>query len=825
MIRGAILLAGLCLTLAVKAQQTVPSSEILHDLKGLKNATNILYVAAHPDDENTRLIAYLTRHEHFDVSYLSLTRGDGGQNLIGTEIGEQLGLIRTHELLAARGIDKGHQYFSRAVDFGYSKTPEETFKFWDREKVLSDVVWVIRNVQPDVIITRFSPRIEEGRSTHGHHTASAMLAREAFTAAADPNRFPEQLEYVDVWKTNKLYWNTSYWFYGSVEEMEGKVAQSPEKYVKVDVNAYLPKLGRSGSDISSASRSQHKSQGFGSSPTLDEQWEYMELLEGEMPEGQMDPGIPDDWKAASLGSKLDKLIDKVIGSFDLEHPENSIPDLFEIRDAIAQMENKNLQKRKLAEIHKIIARCAGIKVNAYASEQRVFAGQKVKSTLHISSHADQVSVLSVATRMDGKKYLDEMQLVKPSLSLEVEWVVPDVKSQPYWLSKEKKEGLYTVDNQQLIGKAYNDYPFFLGVEIQIGAHKFMMDLPLEYGSTDPVKGQVVEPHIVTPDVMLNLDREVYVFAQKGQQEIGVEVISGKPGMAGYVELVLPQGWGCSPAFIKTNFEKAGVIKRFNFKVTPPESQSEGQVRAIFKTEDNVYSLGIHQLNYDHIPKVALFPGSESKIVRLDLKKEGDLVGYVTGAGDKVPESIAEMGYTVEILSVNDLLQNDLSGYQAIVIGIRALNTLDDIGSTNEPLSAYVKAGGNLIMQYNTSHRLKSQPLGPYEIKLSRDRVTEEDAEVKILKPMHKVLSGPNKIVEADFDGWVQERGLYFPNEWSEEMEAILGMHDSGESEKQGSLLVGSYGDGYIVYTGISFFRELPAGVPGAYRLLANILSL
>ena len=807
----------------VFAQQTVPSSEILHNIKGLKNCGKVLYIAAHPDDENTRLISHLTQYEHFDVSYLSLTRGDGGQNLIGTEIGEQLGLIRTHELLEARKIDGGHQYFSRAIDFGYSKTPEETFKFWNKEEVLSDVVWVIRQVRPDFIITRFSPKLEEGRSTHGHHTASAMLAVEAFRAAADPKKFPEQLEHVDVWQPQLLCWNTSYWFYGSVEKMEAKVAEEPSKYIKVNVNQNLPLIGKSGSDISSASRSQHKSQGFGNSPVLDEQWEYLELLEGETNDNR-GAGIPAQWTKLRLGSKIDNMIDRVSEKFDPSHPEASLEQLFEIRKSIAQIRNEEIRNRKLKELNTIIVQCLGIKVTAFCKEQKLYGGQLVKTTLEVSS-ASEVSLISVLNQVNSKEYLDSAVAVKPFTALDIEWMAPNRVDQPYWLQGEREQGLYVVENQRLRGLPVAEYPYELSIKLQVGEEEVLLQVPLMHGSTDPVKGQIIQLLMITPDMMLNLDREVYIFSSDESESVSVEVISGKPNMSGYVELILPEGWKSEPAFFGSDFTTPGEVRLYTFEVTPPEGQSEGSIRAIFKTNEKIYSRGIHQLKYDHIPETAMFPGTESKVVRLDLKINGSKIGYVMGAGDKVPQSTEELGYTVEQLTVEDILQKDLSDYQAIVIGIRALNTIEDIGSINERLLTYVKNGGNVVMQYNTSHRLKSEPLGPYEIKLSRDRVTEEDAAIKILDPDHVVLNKPNKITQEDFDDWVQERGLYFPNEWSEEFSPILSMHDQGEEPQKGSLLVAEYEEGHIVYTGISFFRELPAGVSGAYRLWANILSL
>ncbi|MBO6515243.1 MAG: PIG-L family deacetylase [Bacteroidia bacterium] len=808
------------------AQKTNPSSEILQDLHRLKNTSKVLYIAAHPDDENTRLISYLTQVEKANVSYLSLTRGDGGQNLIGTEIGEELGLIRTQELVAARRVDGGRQYFTRAVDFGYSKTPEETFNFWDKEQVLADVVWVIRQVQPDIIITRFSPEVNPARPTHGHHTASAQLALEAFTVAADPNRYTDQLEHVKPWQTKKIYWNTSYWFYGTVEKMDKQVAKAPDQYLKIDVNQYIPLLGKSGSDISAMSRSQHKSQGFGSSPVLQEQWEYLQVLDGTTAPPRLFDELPVTWKDAANSAAVDKAISKVMKGFDVEDPSKSVEDLFNVRDQIEAVDDEHLKARKLEEVNEIILKCLGFRATAFTKEKRVTAGQKIESKLEVLTSAKGVILKEYSNGPNGDKSPNYHELIDNVNTLTLNWTVPeDASSQPYWLRNDAQNGMYVVNDLLNIGKPGLEYPFNTTLKLEVGSHELIVKVPLLHSHTDPVKGQVIQPLLVTPKAMMNLAKNVYVFTQGKSKIIDLEVVSGSDNLEGYAELLVPDGWKVEPSFYKTEFKKRGDIKHFSYTVTPPEGQEEARIRAIFKDDSDVFSMGVHQLDYDHIPNLAVFPSASSKVVSIDLKKEGERVAYIMGAGDKVPASIREMGYAVDEISINDVLQNDLSTYDAVVLGIRALNTIDNIGSTNDVLSAYVEKGGNLIMQYNTSHRLKAQPLGPAVIKLSRNRVTEEDAKVDFVLPQHRVLNTPNKITTADFDGWVQERGLYFPSEWDKEMEAILSMHDTGEEAKLGSLLVGKHGDGYIVYTGLSFFREVPAGVPGAYRLLANILSL
>ena len=797
------------------------TSEILHDIQRMQVQGRVLYVAAHPDDENTRLISYLTQDKKMDVSYLSLTRGDGGQNLIGTEIGEQLGLVRTHELLAARRIDGGKQFFTRAVDFGYSKTPEETFKFWNKEEVLADVVWVIRQVQPDIIITRFSPEVNPDRPTHGHHTASAMLAFEAFEAAANPNMYPEQLRHVDVWKTKHIYWNTSYWFYGTVEKMDEQVAKAPYKYMKIDVNSNLTLLGKTGSDISAASRSQHKSQGFGNAPLLKPQWEYLESLSGNPAQPNITDQIPLTWKERTESKTLDKLFEKAATEFDVTNPEAVVPILIEARNEIAQLPESKFRTAKLKEVQDLIQRCLGIVMRAHTSADLLTVGENVETNFEWRTASKAVKLKSIKTL--GSEY--KPQAESNYQSIEFAWQVPDVTSQPYWLRSEHGYGSYKVDDQLECGKPVLDYPFQLSVVMTYENEEIQISIPINHQHTDPVKGEVIQPLVVTPNVMVNLQQEVFVFTTSAPKNVTVEVKSGTAKASGFVELFMLDGWKCEPAFHKYEFAKKGGSKQFTFKVTPPTEQSEVKIKALAKDVSRVYGMGYYRLNYDHIPHAAVFPTAEAKFVRVDLEKVGKKIAYIMGAGDKVPEAIEEMGYTVDQLTVDEVKQTDLSTYQAVALGIRGLNTLENIGDINEKITDYVKSGGTWVMQYNTSHRLKAQPLGPFDIKLSRDRVTEEDATVEVLEPGHAVMTQPNRITDTDFNGWVQERGLYFPDVWPTDIKPILSMRDLNSEPLEGSLLVGSHGKGHVVYTGLSFFRELPAGVPGAYRLMANILSL
>lgn len=810
------------------AQNPVPASQIVHNVKRMQNLGSVLYIAAHPDDENTRLIAYLTKEERVDVSYLSLTRGDGGQNLIGTEIGPGLGLIRTNELLEARKLDGASQYFTRAIDFGYSKTPAETFNFWSKEEVLSDVVWVIRNTRPDVIITRFSPEENPNRPTHGHHTASAQLALEAFDAAADPNRFPEQLEFVEIWQAIKIVWNTSYWFYGSVEKMDAQVALDPDKYYRIDANAFLPTLGTTCSHISAASRSKHKSQGFGSAPVIGEQIEYLEHLKGFQKDGEdIWSNIPTSWTQRYGQKSIEKSLTKLISKFNDTNPAASLPELLKLKRSLNGLDDDPFIHKKKQLLDDIIMQCLGYEATAFVKEQFVTSGQVIDVDVNIASHAAYLGfkVTGILSKMTNAPSIPAVK--EGHVSLQFKLTIPSdlTMSQPYWLSEEQSAGMYGTSNQLQRGQAMGTYPFVFTVECLVDGEKIELNLPIYFSTTDPVKGQLIQPIIVQPHAMVNLEKDVYIFADSKPKELRVNLISGVV-LNGYVELILPKGYVSEPRFFKVNNLAANDQKFFVFKVsTSGQSIGNEVVKAIFKTNTNVYATGVQKLAYDHIPNWAMFPTAEAKLTKLNIQIKGNKVGYVVGAGDKVPESLMEMGYQVTLLTTDDINQNKLDEFHAIMLGIRALNTLENINSCYSSLMLYVNNGGTLVMQYNTSHRLKVDSIGPYPIHLSHNRVTEENAEVRFLLPDHPVLNKPNKLTQADFDNWVQERGLYFPDTFDAKYKAVLGMNDTGEDNLNSSLLIAQYGKGYFVYTGLSFFRELPAGVPGSYRLMANILSL
>lgn len=832
---------------AAQAPKTWSSSEILLGLKKLNVLGSALYVAAHPDDENTRLIAYLANGRLVETGYLSCTRGDGGQNLIGPELREGLGVIRTQELLAARRIDGGRQFFTRANDFGFSKTPEETFTIWDKEQVLSDMVWVIRQRRPDVMITRFPP---DGRAGHGHHTASAMLAIEAFSAAADPKRFPEQLQYVQPWQAKRLLWNTGSFFVKAGEDMS--------QYLKLDAGAYNPLLGQSYGEIAARSRSQHRSQGFGSSAQRGEALEYFQPLKGDKATTDLFEGVDLTWNRVPGGAAVGKLVDEVIRKYDPSNPSASVVGLAKVSEYLLRMREGNRDlfwiDDKIAAISRLLQACSGIYAEAIVSQPTLAGGTDAvveyeivnRSSLPIKLDKVRVRKLSFPgdiftvtlddPQVDTKQTVELLQDKKVTGKLQISGLNNALISQPYWLREVGSIGMYKFaepytlsGRSQLRGTPENEpvatasFVYSIkGVLLPGG-----ITVPVQYKSTDPVEGEKYRPLTVVPPVMVNVGGHAYVFADNQPKTIPVTLRAGKAGVKGTLALSLPKGWTAEPASIPFELAAKDAEQTVQFRVQPSAGAAEGksELRAVATVEGQAYSRGYQTIAYTHIPTQTLFPEAVAPLVKLDLRRKGQEIGYLMGAGDEVPDALRQIGYSVTLLKPEDLTEPNLRRYDAVVLGVRAYNTLDRLKTLQPTLLKYVENGGNLVVQYVVSRGTVLPQIGPYPLTLSNDRVTVENAPVIFLNPTQPLLNTPNKITSKDFEGWVQEQGLYYPSQWDPKYQTVLSSNDPGEKAKESAILVADYGKGHYIYTGLSLFRELPAGVPGAYRLLTNMVSL
>ena len=791
-------------------------------LKKLTFLGSVLYVAAHPDDENTRAIAFFANDKLATTAYLSMTRGDGGQNLIGSEIRDQLGLIRTQELLSARQIDGGLQYFTRANDFGFSKRVTETFDIWNKDEILSDVVRIMREFKPDVILTRFPP---DERAGHGHHTGSAVLAQEAFDLTNNPEFAPDQVKDFGTWQSKRLYTNTGRWWNQTINENTPGI-------VAVDLGTYNNLLGKSYSEIAADSRTQHKSQGFGSPGRRGEALEFFEYAKGEKAQKDFFEGINTSWTLVKGGERVQPLLDKAIKEFDEEKPFNSVSLLLQIRKEITSLESSVWKERKLVDVNRLIQDCLGLFVEVTSNNYWVAPGQPVtcsfeiinRSSIDVKLEAIKSYELSMDTSAIINLVNNKPQIFKSKKSL---LSTLDYSDQ-YWLSAEHGIGIFNVSNKDLIGKPENDPAATFMLSFLVNGERLEIRLPLLYKWTDPVKGELWRPFEIVPPVFVNLTERVLLFKDQNPKDVFVLLkSSADKNLSGQLKLSLPMGWRSEPTAQPFDLTKRGEEKTLSFKVYPSKEEMSSSLTAVAEIDGKLFDLSVQTISYDHIPTQTLLPKASSKIVRVDLKKEGGLIGYIKGAGDDIPAALRNMGYEVWEMKNEEVTAENLKKVDAVVLGIRTLNTNDRVRYFMPDLLNYVKAGGTMIVQYNTNNdfEIDKDKFSPFPLNISRDRVTEENSEVRILKPDHVVLNYPNKITTKDFEGWIQERGLYFPDTWDANFEAILSTNDTGEKARDGSLLVAKYGEGHYVYTGLSFFRELPEGVGGAYKLFANLASL
>lgn len=806
--------------------QKLNSVEIYNQIKKLNFLGSVLYLAAHPDDENTRMISYLANERNARTGYLSLTRGDGGQNLIGPQLRELLGVIRTQELIEARKIDGGEQFFSRANDFGFSKNPDETLDIWDKEKVLADVVWTIRKFQPDIIINRFDHR--SPGTTHGHHTSSAMLSVESFKLANDPKMYPEQLKYVTPWQIKRQYFNPSWWFYGSQEKFD---AADKSKFAKLETGVYYSELGKSNQEIAALSRSRHQSQGFGSTGVRGEETEYLELINGENPRDRdnLFDGIDTTWNRVKNGKLIGDLITSIISKYNFSNPSASIPDLVKAYSMIEALDENHWKTIKSAAVKNIIASCSGLYLEAVSNEQEATPGSTIRLSLEaINRCAVDMQLISVTTLPDNKTTIQNSILKNNNdqrINLQIQLPENIEYTQPYWLKEKAAVGMYTVSNQENIGIPDIIRQTKVVFNIRIRGVDIPFERTVVYKYNDGVKGEMYNFLDIVPEVTTSILERVLLFRDTKTKMIPVKVRAGKDDVKGNLQLDLPKSWNVSPKEIQFALDKKGTEQIFYFEVTPPVNSEEVTAKSIAIVDNKRFDKDQTIIDFSHITKQMVLKAAESKFIRMDLKTSGDAIAYIMGAGDEVPESLTQMGYKVSILKPEEITPQKLDSFTTVITGIRAYNTVSALANKQNILFNFVKSGKNMIVQYNTNGKLVTDKIAPYPLKLSNDRVTEENAKITFLAPNHPVLNTPNKISENDFKGWTQEQGLYYPNEYDAAFTPIISSHDKGESPKNGALLVAPYGKGYYIYTGLSFFRELPEGVSGAYRLLSNIISL
>jgi LmbE family N-acetylglucosaminyl deacetylase len=808
--------------------EKLSSGDIYTGIEKLNMLGSVLYVAAHPDDENTRVISYLANDRKAYTTYLSLTRGDGGQNLIGSEVSELLGALRTQELLMARSVDHGHQMFTRANDFGYSKNAEETIRIWDTEKIKADVVWAMRKTRPDVIINRFDHRTSG--ETHGHHTASAMLSLEMFDQVNDATKFPSHFtvdKSIKPWQPRRIFFNTSWWFYGSEEKFKNA---DKSKLMSLDVGSYYPLIGKSNTEIAAESRSNHKCQGFGSTGTRGTSIEYLELLKGDLPPGKSDvfEGINTSWSRITGAQHITALVNDALKKFDFKDPSMSVPSLINIYKEIQKLDDDFWKPRKLNEIKELIAACAGLYLEAKTNNHRLVNGESIVVDIEAVNRSKYPMTLQAVS---GINLNIDTIMAKPLAHNEpYKWVKASQVAQnapltaPYWLTKKHELGVYNVSDESMIGTPATDRALKATFKLLIDDVIIDYEKDIVYKFNSPENGETYRPLEIVPVITVKSAEPVYIFDSNSPRDVTVTVHSWDKNQSGKVTLALPKGWKCEPSYVDFTIAAKGESKTIIFKVYPPQGGDEITIQPIVTQGDKSYSNKLIDIPYDHIPYQTVLLPSEIKLSKIDIKIANNRIAYIAGAGDEIPSSLRQIGYNVTVIKADEISKDVLLKYNALVIGVRAYNTEEPLKFKQKEILEYVNEGGTVVIQYNTSGGLVTKDLGPYPIGLSRSRVTVEDAEMRITNPTHSILNYPNKITSKDFEGWVQERGLYFPGEWDPKYETILSCNDPGEKPLESSVLAVKYGDGHYIYTGLSFFRELPAGVSGAFRLFANMIS-
>lgn len=804
------------------------SAEIYHQIEKLNFLGSVLYIAAHPDDENTRLISYFSNEVNARTAYLSLTRGAGGQNLIGPELRELLGVIRTQELIEARKIDGGQQFFSRANDFGYSKTPEETLKIWDKDAVLSDVVWIIRKFRPDIIINRFDHR--SPGTTHGHHTSSAMLSFEAFDLAKNKNSFSDQLNKVTTWQPKRLFFNTSWWFYGSRENFE---KADKTNLSQLPIGSFYANLGKSNQEIAALSRSRHQSQGFGTSGNRGEESEYIEFLKGEKLTNSSNvfEGIDTSWNRVEGGKEIEQILSVVQKNFDFNNPSASVSQLVTAYQLIQNLKDDHWKNIKSKEISEIIGACCGLFLDATTNVSSISNGKNssIKVNLEMINRSDIAMQLNNLTSIPNVNFTQSITDLpnNKSITKSIDLDISQIKNftEPYYLKEKGTIGMYTVSDKENIG--IPDVLREVSVTFNISINKVVIpfEKKVAFKYNDDVKGEIYQPLDVVPVITSKIEEQVSIFPNGNSKKIHVTITAAATNLSGKISLNATKDWEISPSEIPFSLNKIGEEKIVEFTVTPPNKADEIVLKSVVTIDNVKYNKEKIEINYPHIFKQTVLKTAEAKAIKLDIKTNNEKIAYIMGAGDEVPTSLKQMGYEVSILNPNQISEKNLENFDVVITGIRAYNVINELKFKQDILLDFVQKGKTMIVQYNTLDDLVAKNMAPYSLKISRDRVTNENATITFLDPKNELLNYPNKITENDFKGWTQEQGLYYPSEWDSRFVPIIASNDAGESPKKGAILTAKFGKGTYIYTGLSFFRELPEGVAGAFRLMANLISV
>ena len=834
---------------------------VLQRIQALRTTASVLLIGAHPDDEDSAFIARAARGDHARVAYLSLNRGEGGQNVIGPELYDSLGVIRTEELLQARALDGGKQFFTRAYDFGFSKTLAEASRLWGDQEVLRDMVRVIRKFRPLVVYSIFSGTPADG---HGHHQLAGKLAPVAYRAAGDPAQFPElTAEGLRPWRPLKLY--------RAAEDDESPTAI-------VETGQRDPLLGRSYAEIAAEGRSQHKSQAQGTEEvrgpvesdlilldsavgTKARETSVFEGIDTSLAAIASLAGLPAGALAPQLAS-LDEAAGKALNDFDIREPEKSVEDLAAVLNAIrtaraavetvggspeARADADFLLAGKEQEAVLALQQASGTVVDAVSSTETAAPGESFSSTVRVFlSDPSLTRITGVTLRTPegwGVQSVPAGQAARTRAGLfEIRETAnrEDVfrltlpanapPTQPYWLTAPRKGYLYTWPDGSAKGAPFDPPLITAEVQAVIGGAAVTLTQPLEYRYVDQARGELRRNVDVVPALTVSFDSPLEIVplgaAGKPRRVVVRLQSNSRTAVSGDVTVGAPDGWKVSPPSLPFSLDRKGEHYALAFDVTPSTAASPGRytLNAVAASGARRFDLSMKTISYPHIQTHRLYAPAQALVQLVDLKVLPVKIGYIMGSGDLVPEALRRMGLDVTLLDEDALAAGDLSRYDVIVVGVRASEVRPDFVAANERLLDFVRAGGTLIVQYQQGVYAAGK-LPPFPVSAVGDRVTDESGPVKILVPDHPAFTTPNRISPKDFEGWVQDRNLYAFNSFDPRYVALLEAHDPGEPEQKGGEVYARLGKGNYVYTAYAWFRQLPAGVPGAYRLFANLVSL
>ncbi len=654
-----------------------------------------------------------------------------------------------------------------------------------------------------------------------------MLSVEAFDKVNDPTFFPKQLELVSTWQPKRQFFNTTWWFYGSREKFD-KADKS--NLTQLQTGVYYSSIGKSNQEIAALSRSRHQSQGFGSTGTRGEETEYLEFLKGDAPKDKTNifEGIDTSWNRVKNGKAIETALNNILKNFDFNNPSASVAELVKVYNLIQQLEETHWKEIKSEEIKKVIAACTGLYLEAVSGTQEGISGDELDLKVEVINRSNvDMTLKSIALPNATIPYESKKLEFNKGTTYEFEVILPDNQSftAPYWLKDQGTVGMYRVDNQMNIGKpdVLRDLKATFLIEINGVSIPFERNIIYKYN--DDVKGEVYQPLDIVPVVTSSIAEKVYIFNSDKAKNVSVKVVAGKDDCEGTIRLDMPNNWKVSPNEIPFSIAKKGQEQTVTFSVVPSKTANEITFRSIATINGLTFDKEKIDINYSHISKQMVLKSAEARALKLNIKTKNERIAYIMGAGDEVPKSLTQMGYEVSIVKPEEISTKRLLNYDVVITGIRAYNVVNALAFKQDVLLDFVKNGKTMIVQYNTTDDLVAKNMAPFPLKISRDRVTEENAEVRFLAPEHPILNYPNKITSEDFTGWKQEQGLYYPGEWDKNFTPILSSNDKGEKPKNGALLVAKYGKGHYIYTGLSFFRELPEGVAGAYRLLANMIAI